>query len=75
MTDFLAIGSPAFRRALVELIPAKKVKEFRNVIDFLDSQARKIFYEKKAALLKGDEAVSAQIGEGKDILSIMRESN
>lgn len=37
----------------------------------MDQQARLIFGGKMAALEKGDAAVVQQIGEGKDILSIL----
>ena len=33
----------------------------------------KIFNEKKALLEKGDDALKHQIGEGRDIMSILRE--
>ena len=33
-----------------------------------------IYTQKKAALLQGDEALAMQVGEGKDIMSVLRES-
>ena len=67
------MGSATFRRRIVEMIPIRKVKEITYLIDTLDRQSRAVFDSKKAALLKGDEDVMQQVGEGKDLLSIMRE--
>ena len=39
----------------------------------MDEMSKKIFYHKKAALEKGDTAVVHQIGEGRDILSVLSE--
>lgn len=39
----------------------------------MDEMSRNIFYEKKAALKKGDDSVVHQIGEGRDIMSILSE--
>lgn len=62
---------PALGRALVKALPSKSVQRFVAVVDAMDEQARKVFYGKRAALEKGDEKVVHQIGEGRDILSIL----
>ena len=43
----------------------------RKVSETLAEQSQKIYKAKIAALAKGDDAVVHQIGEGKDILSIL----
>ena len=56
------------------MVPLRMVKDVVYLIDTLDRQSRAVFESKKAALEKGDEAVILQVGEGRDLLSIMRES-
>lgn len=44
----------------------------REIIDTLDDASRRIFEDRKHALEKDDEAMAQQIGEGRDIMSILR---
>ena len=39
----------------------------------MDLESRKIYDEKKVVLASGDEGFVKQVGEGKDIISILRE--
>ena len=66
------LGTPAFRRKLIDLIPNAALKRARDISDEIQRHARHIYETKKRALLEGDEAVVEQIGEGKDILSRLR---
>ncbi len=68
------IGTPAFRRRIVELIPLDDVQRMRHISDVLHQRSVCIFADKKAALEKGDDEVKDEIGEGRDIMSILRES-
>lgn len=68
------IGSPAFRRRVLELIPNKRIQRVRELVDIMDQTTRQIWENKKAAFAKGDEAVLQQVGEGKDIVSKLCES-
>lgn len=43
----------------------------RDMADYMDTIANKIYESKKQAFEKGDEAVSQQIGRGKDIISVL----
>ena len=65
------IGTPAFREWVADHIPSKDVQEFRKAIKIMHSNAKHIYDSKKAALEQGDKAVTHQIGEGKDIISIL----
>ena len=47
------------------------MQQMRNVVETLSLKTREIYNEKKSALEKGDAAVVHQIGEGKDILSVL----
>ena len=52
-------------------LPWKNLHELRDVVDVLNDTAIEIFEKKKKALEEGDEAVTQQIGKGKDIMSIL----
>ena len=47
------------------------MRRYRDIVDVMDEQSRNIYQGKKAALEKGEEAVVQQIGEGRDIMSIL----
>ena len=70
---YINLGPTRLRRWILDRIPSTRVQELKGIVDTMDRQSREIFNSKKAALEKGDEAVSHQIGEGKDILSVMSE--
>jgi hypothetical protein len=65
------IGPPKFRRFIVDIIPWKTLHEGRDIVDTMYGTAVHIYNIKKAALDAGDEAVSAQIARGKDIISVL----
>ncbi|KAF8206530.1 cytochrome P450 [Mycena galopus ATCC 62051] len=69
------IGSPKFRRFIVDIVPWKNLHEGRDILDTLYATAVHIYNLKKAALEAGDEAVSSQIAKGKDIISILMKDN
>ncbi|KAI0823100.1 cytochrome P450 [Trametes gibbosa] len=75
MPILVKIGSPAFRRRMVELMPNANVQSMREISDILHARSVLIFNEKKAALERGDEAVKHQVGEGRDIMSILLRAN
>ena len=70
------LGSAIFRRRLadlaVALLPDKNLKHLRDIIDTLDSSSRMIFQKKKVDIQTHDETVLQQVGEGKDIMSVLR---
>ncbi|CCM01002.1 uncharacterized protein FIBRA_03050 [Fibroporia radiculosa] len=57
------------------ILPFIEVQAVRNTVDTMDRRSREIYEGKKAALREGDEAVLQQLGEGKDIMSILMNSN
>ncbi|KAF8896616.1 cytochrome P450 [Infundibulicybe gibba] len=69
------LGPPWFRRFLVNILPWKNLHHIRDIIDTIHQTSVTIFEEKKQALKAGDEAVSRQIGQGKDIMSILMRAN
>ena len=56
-------------------LPIPNWSELLEVIKTMETQSKNIFYEKRRALEKGDEAIVHQIGEGKDIMSILSTSS
>jgi hypothetical protein len=71
LTSLLKIGTPKFRRFILGLIPWKTLHEIRDITDIIQNTAVEIINSKRQALEDGDEAVARQIGQGKDILSIL----
>ncbi|KAF8150007.1 cytochrome P450 [Crassisporium funariophilum] len=69
------LGPAKFRRAMIDILPFKSLKAIRNIVDILHKTSVEIYESKKKALEKGEEAVSAQIGQGKDIISILMKAN
>jgi len=69
------IGSPAFRRFILDRIPHKKLQALKEVVDVMAKKSTEIFNAKKDALKTGDEAVLRQLNEGKDIMSILIKAN
>ncbi|KAJ7475711.1 cytochrome P450 [Mycena latifolia] len=71
----VTIGSPRFRRFIVDIVPWKDLHMVRDIFDTMYETAVGIYHIKKDALKKGDEAVSAQTASGKDIISILMKDN
>ncbi|KAJ7127137.1 cytochrome P450 [Mycena epipterygia] len=69
------IGPPKFRRFIVDILPWKLLHEARDILDTMYDTAVHIYHAKKKALEEKDEAVSAQIAHGKDIISILMKDN
>lgn len=42
-----------------------------EVVDVMDNTSNEVFNARKQAIEKGEEAMSQQVGQGKDILSIL----
>jgi hypothetical protein len=69
------IGTPAFRRFMVDICPWKALHEARDIVDIIHETSLEIYAEKKQALADGDEAVAEKYGQGKDIMSILMRAN
>ena len=66
------IGTPALRRSVLNLIPDSRLRSMTWIVDTIWDAAKDIFYSKRMALEKGEEAMVQQVGEGKDLMSILR---
>ncbi|KAF9529570.1 cytochrome P450 [Crepidotus variabilis] len=69
------IGTPSFRRRVMDLIPWKVLHDIRDVVDILDETSLAIYNSAKAALAQGDDALSNRIARGKDIMSVLLKAN
>ncbi|KAH9919323.1 cytochrome P450, partial [Fomitopsis serialis] len=74
---YLRILGPAwFRRILVDLLPRTWIiRQVVDLVDTINSRSEQIYEAKKAVLRQGDEVVSKQLAEGKDIMSILMRAN
>ncbi|KAH7913645.1 cytochrome P450 [Hygrophoropsis aurantiaca] len=69
------IGPANFRKWIVKITPWKALQEINNIVEIMDQTSKEVFRSKKAALEKGDDAVLQQVGQGKDIISILLKAN
>ena len=67
----IRLGTPQFRKFLVEHSPLKSIKDAKALIDVFHNTSVEIYEAKKHAFQKGNEELAAQIGQGKDIISIL----
>lgn len=56
---------------MLDMLPWKDLHHFRDIVDLIHSTSVEVYESKKKALYAGDEHVAKQIGQGKDILSIL----
>nr|BED42989.1 cytochrome P450 monooxygenase [Trametes versicolor] len=56
-------------------VPHADVRHMMQISDTMAQRSLEIINEKKSALLKGDEALAHQVGEGKDIMSLLLKAN
>ncbi|KAF9043394.1 cytochrome P450 [Panaeolus papilionaceus] len=75
LKPILKIGTPEFRRRMIDFSPIQSIKMMRDVVYVMHDTSLKIYQSKKQALLEGNQAVAEQVGKGKDILSILMKQN
>ncbi|KAF8150009.1 cytochrome P450 [Crassisporium funariophilum] len=66
---------PRLSRFIIEHLPIQTVQEVKVIADILRNTSVEIIESKKRALEAGDAAVEHQIGQGKDIISILMKDN
>jgi hypothetical protein len=57
---------------MMNLLPWKTLHELRDAVNTLHVLSDEAIESKKSAFKRGDDAVLEQVGEGKDIMSILR---
>ncbi|KAJ3480631.1 hypothetical protein NLI96_g8210 [Meripilus lineatus] len=77
LTPFIKkLGSPPFRRWVLDnLLPIAKIQRLKVLSDTIKARAKEVIAQKRLALQSGEEAVLQQIGEGKDVISILLRAN
>ena len=70
----MKLGPAWFRRFLLDLIPLKPIRRIKDICDTMHRRSKEIYDEKKAAIEEGDQDGVHAVGEGRDMLSILRES-
>ena len=66
--------SPGLRRKLIDYVPLPDLHLARDLVDILDGTTKTILAKKKQGLRLGDSVIREQIGQGKDITSLLRQS-
>ena len=57
-------------RQIFRLLPYRELRRLIRISDIMRRRSQEIISERKEALLQGDQAMLAQVGEGKDLMSI-----
>jgi hypothetical protein len=63
--------NPKFLKLVGRMLPWPKLNHLLDLAETLNSEARRVYETKKKLLELGDDATVKQVGEGKDILSIL----
>ncbi|KAJ7157698.1 cytochrome P450, partial [Mycena crocata] len=69
------IGTPAFRRWVLDMLPSKSLHRLRDMVDLMNDTAKEILAGKKAALESGDFESQERMETGTDIISILLRGN
>jgi hypothetical protein len=56
---------------MIDYLPLPDLRLARDLVDIMDRNSRRILEKKREAISKGDSAVLEQIGQGKDIMSLL----
>lgn len=62
------------QRFLARITPVPRVQKVRKIVETLQRNSEALYEKKKQALLKGDAEEEAQVGSGKDVMSILSTS-
>lgn len=65
------LGPAGFRRFLLDIAPSPDLRKVKSVVDVMEGTSMEIFEQKVSALKQGDEMILRQVGEGKDVMSIL----
>jgi hypothetical protein len=71
LPTLIKIGSPRFRRFVIDHLPFKSITQLRDVIDIMHNTSVEIYDAKKRAQEGGDETVNGQSEGGRDIMSLL----
>ena len=68
------IGPRWLQGLFASFAPHGGVRRMKNFIDRMHEESKRIYRAKLDALARGDEAVEKQVGEGRDVMSILSEA-
>ena len=71
-------GTPGIRRFLArcaQYAASKNLKNLINIVHLINDTSQEIYLIKKKALQEGGDAMKHQVGEGKDVMSVLRTSS
>jgi cytochrome P450 len=60
---------------MIDLLPFAAVKNLKRISLIIHKTSTEVFKSKKIALAEGDKAIALQVGEGKDIMSVLLKAN
>jgi hypothetical protein len=63
--------NPKFLKFVGRMLPWPKLNHLLDLAETLNAEARRVYETKKKLLESGDDETVKQVGEGKDILSIL----
>jgi len=75
LPPIINMSSPRFRQLMMNLLPWKTLHQVRDSVNMLHDLSCEVLEAKTSALRSGDDAVLEQIGQGKDIMSILLKAN
>jgi hypothetical protein len=71
LLQFLQLCPAWFGEFFLQFIPSRDLQRAREIVDIMHNMAVEVFTAKKQALSEGGEAMMSQVGEGKDIMSVL----
>jgi hypothetical protein len=71
----LRIFHPKLLKIMGQIVPWRNLNHVIKLVDIMNANARNIYETKKCLLNSGDEATIKQVGDGKDIISLLSASS
>lgn len=65
------LGPAWFRRRMLEIVPSRQLQKLKRIVDTIAQRSSEIFHARRSALQQSDESLFQQVGQGKDIMSIL----
>ncbi|KAJ3480638.1 hypothetical protein NLI96_g8207 [Meripilus lineatus] len=66
----------SFRRWVLDnLVPIAKIQRLKNLSDTINAEAAQVVAQRRLAIQSGEGAILQEVGEGKDIMSVLLRAN
>lgn len=66
------IGTPGFRRKIVEIFPWKVVQDYKRQVDILNRHSHDVLSKRRSALIAEESTTFEASGRGKDTMTLLR---